>query len=45
MLRVSERTDRIHHIPRILYHWRAIPGGVAAGAEQKGGFRSCRPGR
>ncbi|MFN2508542.1 MAG: glycosyltransferase family 2 protein [Chthoniobacterales bacterium] len=21
-LRVTERTDRIHHIPRILYHWR-----------------------
>lgn len=21
-LRVSERTDRIHHIPRVLYHWR-----------------------
>jgi GT2 family glycosyltransferase len=37
MLRVSERTDRIHHIPRILYHWRAIPGSIAAGAEQKQG--------
>ncbi|MGI8821135.1 MAG: glycosyltransferase [Chthoniobacterales bacterium] len=22
LLRVSEQTDRIHHIPRILYHWR-----------------------
>jgi GT2 family glycosyltransferase len=37
MLRVSERTERIHHIPRILYHWRAIPGSIAAGAEQKSG--------
>lgn len=37
MLRVSERTDRIHHIPRILYHWRAIPGSIAAGAEEKSG--------
>ena len=37
MLRVSERTDRIHHIPRMLYHWRAIPGSIAAGAEQKSG--------
>ncbi len=37
MLRVSERTSRIHHIPRILYHWRAIPGSIAAGADQKSG--------
>ena len=26
MLRVSERTDRIEHLPRILYHWRKLPG-------------------
>jgi GT2 family glycosyltransferase len=37
MLRVSERTGRIHHIPQILYHWRAIPGSIAAGAEEKSG--------
>jgi GT2 family glycosyltransferase len=37
MLRVSERTDRIHHIAQILYHWRAIPGSIAAGAEEKSG--------
>jgi GT2 family glycosyltransferase len=37
MLRLSERTDRIHHIPQILYHWRAIPGSIAAGAEEKSG--------
>ncbi|HET8814686.1 MAG TPA: glycosyltransferase, partial [Solirubrobacterales bacterium] len=37
MLRVSELTDRIHHIPQILYHWRAIPGSIAAGTEQKSG--------
>lgn len=24
VLRVSERTDRIHHIPRVLYHWRTV---------------------
>jgi GT2 family glycosyltransferase len=36
-LRVAERTtaDRIHHIPFILYHWRAIPGSVAAGVGEK----------
>jgi O-antigen biosynthesis protein len=37
MLRVSERTSRIHHIPQVLYHWRAIPGSIAAGAEEKSG--------
>lgn len=37
MLRVSERSDRIAHIPQVLYHWRAIPGSIAAGAEEKSG--------
>ncbi len=37
MLRLSEVTERIHHIPRILYHWRAVPGSIAAGADQKRG--------
>ena len=37
MLRLSEVTDRIHHIPEILYHWRAVPGSIAAGADQKHG--------
>lgn len=42
MLRVSERTDRIHHIPQILYHWRAIPGSIAAGTEQKAGVEELQ---
>ena len=37
LLRVSERTDRIRHLPRVLYHWRAIPGSIAAGVEEKSG--------
>jgi GT2 family glycosyltransferase len=37
MLRISERTDRIRHLSQILYHWRAIPGSIAAGAEEKSG--------
>jgi GT2 family glycosyltransferase len=37
MLRISEHTDRIRHLPQILYHWRAIPGSIAAGAEEKSG--------
>lgn len=35
-LRYSERTQQIHHIPKILYHWRAVPGSVAASSEAKG---------
>lgn len=41
-LRVSERTDRIHHIPQTLYHWRAIPGSIAAGTEQKSGVEELQ---
>ena len=37
LLRLSERTDRIHHLSRILYHWRAVPGSIAAGTEEKSG--------
>ena len=37
MMRLSERTERIHHVPKILYHWRAIPGSIAAGADEKDG--------
>src|SRR5262249_11157349 len=29
VLRVMERTERIHHIPKILYHWRKTPGSTA----------------
>jgi GT2 family glycosyltransferase len=34
-LRVTERTDRIHHIPRVLYHWRKIPGSAAGQVDAK----------
>jgi GT2 family glycosyltransferase len=37
LLRVSERTERIRHLPRILYHWRAVPGSIAAGVDEKSG--------
>jgi O-antigen biosynthesis protein len=37
MLRLSERTDRIRHVPEVLYHWRAIPGSIALGEEEKSG--------
>ena len=38
MLRVGEHTTRIAHIPRILYHWRAIPGSVAQAEDAKTGI-------
>jgi GT2 family glycosyltransferase/2-polyprenyl-3-methyl-5-hydroxy-6-metoxy-1,4-benzoquinol methylase len=38
MLRVSERTDRIGHVPKVLYHWRAVPGSVARAQGEKSGI-------
>ena len=35
MLRVSRRTQAIHHIRKILYHWRMIPGSAAAEVDAK----------
>jgi GT2 family glycosyltransferase len=29
MLRYTERTDSIYHLPKILYHWRSVEGSVA----------------
>jgi O-antigen biosynthesis protein len=37
LLRLSERTQKIHHVPEVLYHWRAIPGSIALSEEEKGG--------
>lgn len=31
----QSRTDRIIHIPHVLYHWRMIPGSTAVSADQK----------
>jgi GT2 family glycosyltransferase/cyclopropane fatty-acyl-phospholipid synthase-like methyltransferase len=33
--RCTEKTDKIHHIPRILYHWRQISGSTAAQFDAK----------
>lgn len=35
VLRVTEQARRIVHIPRVLYHWRAIEGSTAATIENK----------
>jgi GT2 family glycosyltransferase len=34
-LRLSERTGRVHHIPRVLYHWRSIAGSIASSGSAK----------
>jgi GT2 family glycosyltransferase/predicted TPR repeat methyltransferase len=38
MLRLSERTNRIGHIPSALYKWRATAGSIAAGTQEKDGI-------
>jgi glycosyltransferase involved in cell wall biosynthesis len=35
VLRFTERANKIVHIPKILYHWRAIPGSTAASMDAK----------
>ena len=38
LLRMSERSDRIRHVDRVLYHWRAIAGSVALDPSAKQGI-------
>ena len=35
VLRITERTERIAHIPKILYHWRIIPESIASNLNAK----------
>ncbi len=35
VLRFTEKTQRIHHIPDILYHWRMVPGSCAGEVDAK----------
>jgi GT2 family glycosyltransferase len=37
LLRITERTKRIHHIPRVLYHWRRSENSSASDVRQKPG--------
>ena len=37
LLRISEQTDRIHHVPRVLYHWRRSENSSASDVRQKPG--------
>ena len=34
-LRVAEMTDRIEHVPKVLYHWRKVPGSTASAFSEK----------
>jgi GT2 family glycosyltransferase len=34
-LRIVERTDRIGHVPQVLYHWRQVPGSAAVQTDAK----------
>jgi O-antigen biosynthesis protein len=35
VLRFTEKTHKIHHIPKVLYHWRAIQGSTALKGSEK----------
>lgn len=35
ILRFTEKTNKIYHIPKILYHWRMIPGSTAVEVNSK----------
>lgn len=34
-LRATEKANKVHHIPEILYHWRKVPGSTADTIENK----------
>ena len=34
-LRITELTDRVAHVPRVLYHWRAVLGSTAWSGSEK----------
>lgn len=42
MLRLSERTTRIGHVPEILYRWRRLPGSVAFQGDAKTGIEALQ---
>ena len=42
MLRVSELTERIEHVPRILYHWRTLPQSTASSTDAKDGISALQ---
>jgi GT2 family glycosyltransferase len=35
VLRYTERASNVRHVPKILYHWRAVPGSTAVAIDRK----------
>ncbi len=35
ILRIVEQSQKVHHIPKVLYHWRALEGSIAAQGDAK----------
>jgi len=35
LLRMMERTTAVHHLPRVLYHWRKLPQSTASAGQAK----------
>ncbi|MCU0614222.1 MAG: glycosyltransferase, partial [Desulfobacterales bacterium] len=43
VLRLTEKTSHIHHIPKVLYHWRTAQGSTARSADSKDyAYRAAR---
>jgi GT2 family glycosyltransferase len=42
VLRLSEKTDHIYHIPKILYHWRMAPNSLASGAAKPHAYEAAK---
>jgi GT2 family glycosyltransferase len=42
MLRLHEVGAEVIHIPKILYHWRTLPGSIAASTDAKGNIESLQ---
>lgn len=42
MLRISERTRKIHHVPKVLYHSRKIPESIAGGGKADRGIEQLQ---
>ncbi len=36
VLRFTEETKKIYHLPKVLYHWRKVPGSTAVTIDSKG---------
>ena len=41
VLRMTERTEKIHHIPKVLYHWRRLSGSTSVDYETTAGGKSA----